>query len=124
MNALARRPRKRLCDLSPATQAALVGRDHRFWRFLAERQGELVIDEHQARRAIMDLCGCRESRAEIAPGSEAGAAWAALFSEYQIWMYEAPNAHNRTFRPSGRGSVYSRPDRKGDQGIAGRKPGK
>lgn len=82
------RPRQRLCNLAPATQAALLGKERRFWRFLAERRGELVIDEHQARDAILRLCGCRESRAELTPGSEAAAVWNELFVDYQLWSHE------------------------------------
>lgn len=90
MSAIAsvQRPRQRLCNLPPATQAALLGKDRRFWRFLAERRGELVIDQDQARRTILSLCGCRESRAELAPGSEAASRWHELFADYEIWLRE------------------------------------
>lgn len=85
LNALLRRPRQRMCNLPPATQAALLGKERRFWRFLAERHGEFVIDADQARRVILDLCGCREFRAELVPGSEAAARWAGLFTDYENW---------------------------------------
>lgn len=76
--------RKRLTDLHAAQQAALLGQDVRFWRFLAERRGILVLDEDQARRAIYELCQI-SSRRELEPGSVAAAIWHELVADFDLW---------------------------------------
>lgn len=75
---------RRLTDLLPAQQAGILCGEVRFWRFLVDRRGELVIDTDQAARAVRTLCGV-DSRSELIPGSRAAAAWAAILTEYQRW---------------------------------------
>jgi hypothetical protein len=79
-----RAARRRLSELKPPQQAALVGKEPRFWRFLADTGRALVLDEEQAKQAIYELCGIA-SRSELVPGTPEAAAWHELFVSYQIW---------------------------------------
>jgi hypothetical protein len=78
------RPRQSLPELPLPQQAGIVCGDRRFWRFLLERKGELVIDADQAARAVRDLCGVG-SRRDFVPGTAPGEAWAELLADFQIW---------------------------------------
>jgi len=76
---------RRLTELLPAQQAGILCGEARFWLFLFERRGELVIDRDQAARAVRALCEV-SSRSELIPGSKAAAVWADIVSEYQWWI--------------------------------------
>lgn len=67
-------------------QAGMLCNEPRFWRFLAERRGVLVLDPDQAARAVRELCGVK-SRKELVPGSAARAVWQTLFTEYELWRH-------------------------------------
>lgn len=79
-----RKERRRLAELKPAQQAALVGREPRFWRFMADTGRALALDEEQAKQAIYELCRVT-SRSQLVPGTPEAAAWHELFVSYQLW---------------------------------------
>jgi len=79
-----RAPGQRLVNLPAPQQAAIVGNDRRFWLYLADRWGELVIDPDQAARVVRSICRVT-SRAEFKPGTEALARWAELYADFDLW---------------------------------------
>ena len=78
--------RKRFDMLPLSQQAGIRCGDPAFWRFLREDRGWDGVDSAEtAAEAVRMVCRV-ESRADLKSNNEAGAAWAKLNRDFEIWM--------------------------------------
>ena len=87
VEALEPKDRRKLADLPPATQAALLCQREAFWRYLREELGYHCNNEPEAADVVRSFCRVA-SRADIAGNPQALERWHRLLSAFLAWMAE------------------------------------